>query len=156
MPDIDRRTLIRRGTAALAVLAAGPRLAAALGGCGPITPTSSDGLGRVTISLAEHASLEAVGGFELLYVEDLGIHLAAVRVEADGESPLAVMDAVCTHAGCLVDVYDRTKERLVCTCHSSEFELDGGPVSGPATVPLAVYASTLQGDVLTVDLDQVL
>jgi cytochrome b6-f complex iron-sulfur subunit len=156
MPDIDRRTVIRRGTAALAALLAGPRLSAALGGCGPISPTSSDGLGRVTISLADHVALEEVGGFELLYVEDLGIHLAAVRVEAEGESPLVVMDAVCTHAGCLVDVYDRGIERLVCTCHASEFELDGEPVSGPATAPLTVYASTLDGDVLTVDLDEAL
>lgn len=152
MPDLDRRTVIRRGTAALA----GPRLAAALGGCGPFTPTSSDGLGRVTISLADHVSLGEVGGFELLYVEDLRIHLAAVRVQAEGESPLVVMDAVCTHAGCLVDVYDRGKERLVCSCHAAEFELDGEPVSGPASEPLAVYASTLDGDVLTVDLDRVL
>ena len=52
-----------------------------------------------------------------------------------------------------MDSYDRDHERLVCTCHGAEFDLDGEPVSGPAQWPLPVYSSTLEGGVLTVDLD---
>lgn len=156
MPDMHRRALLHRGTALIAAAASLPVLSRALGGCGPITPTSSDGLGRVTVSLADHPALQEPGGFSLLYVEDLGIHLVAVRVADAGETPVVVMDAVCTHAGCLVDAYDRNHERLICTCHASEFDLDGEPVSGPARSPLVVYAAALEGDVLTVDLDQTL
>ncbi len=152
MPTYDRRSILRTAGALCATALAGPALHALATGCTPISPTSSDDSGLVTVSLADHPELAQVGGFSLLFVQDTGLTLAAVRVAEEGDDPIAVFDALCTHAGCLVDTYDRSRERLVCPCHDSEFDLDGEPLSGPALLPLPRYGAVLEGDVLTVDL----
>ncbi len=45
---------------------------------------------------------------------------------------------VCTHAGCPVGLYQQSRERLLCPCHQSTFDVPNGaePVFGPATRPL--------------------
>jgi cytochrome b6-f complex iron-sulfur subunit len=152
MAEYDRRSVLRGGGALVATAVAGPWFPALLGGCGPITPTRSDGSGQVTVALADHPSLGQVGGFSLLFMEDAGLTLAAVRVDDAGDEPIVVLDALCTHAGCLVDTYDRSRERLICPCHDAEFDLDGEPLAGPALTALTRYHAALDGDVLTVDL----
>ena len=46
----------------------------------------------------------------------------------------------CTHTGCAIQstVQD---SGLPCLCHGSRFGLDGSVLQGPATAPLAAYAS---------------
>ncbi|MEJ8278874.1 Rieske (2Fe-2S) protein [Pseudonocardia spirodelae] len=54
-------------------------------------------------------------------------------------------DAVCTHAGCLVDQV--SDAGIACPCHGSVFDTtDGAPLDGPATAPLAQRAVRVEGD----------
>ena len=44
---------------------------------------------------------------------------------------------VCTHAGCPVGLYQQSRERLLCPCHQSTFDVPNGaePVFGPGHPP---------------------
>ena len=44
---------------------------------------------------------------------------------------------VCSHMGCMVD-YDKNKNKLICPCHGSEFEINGTVTEGPARDNLEV------------------
>ena len=50
------------------------------------------------------------------------------------------MTTVCTHMGCSVGVPIGTK--ITCPCHGSEYDLGGGNLLGPATLPLVHYQVT--------------
>ena len=60
-------------------------------------------------------------------------HVAAYRDEAGA---LHVRSATCTHAGCLLhwNPFERCWD---CTCHGSQFSVDGEPLNAPAFTPLA-------------------
>lgn len=44
-------------------------------------------------------------------------------------------DPRCTHQACLFD-WDEARRRFLCRCHSGEFALEGGVLSGPPPRPL--------------------
>ncbi len=44
-----------------------------------------------------------------------------------------VLDTTCTHLGCQLHLEGAG---LVCPCHGSQFDLEGEPTQGPATLPL--------------------
>lgn len=58
---------------------------------------------------------------------------------------LGAVNAVCTHAGCIVN-WNGTdpKAAFVCPCHGSQFAQDGAVLQGPAEKPLAHYAVQMQ------------
>jgi Rieske Fe-S protein len=64
----------------------------------------------------------------LVYVAD-----ARVYVGHDGEG-LFVVNAVCPHLGCLVELGE--EGGFICPCHDSRFDAEGRVLSGPATQPL--------------------
>lgn len=54
-------------------------------------------------------------------------------------------DALCTHEGCPVDVFD-TPGEMDCSCHSSHFKVsDGSVISGPAKKPLPMKPIIVEG-----------
>jgi 3-phenylpropionate/trans-cinnamate dioxygenase ferredoxin subunit len=66
-----------------------------------------------------------------------GREVAIARL-ADGT--LAAFDEWCTHEECPLSDGELEGERIVCTCHGSEFDVRTGTVlQGPATEPLPVY-----------------
>lgn len=73
----------------------------------------------------------------LIRVEEHLINLPKERSTWTPKGYLAY-SRVCTHAGCTVALYERTKHLLLCPCHQSTFTiLDGAqPISGPAARPL--------------------
>ena len=53
---------------------------------------------------------------------------------------LGAVNAVCTHAGCIVNWSAQDPAKAFgCPCHGSVFTLDGKAVRGPAQKPLARY-----------------
>lgn len=50
------------------------------------------------------------------------------------DTGLYVVDAVCTHLGCLVEQGE--EGGFVCPCHDSRFDAQGNAQNGPATKPL--------------------
>jgi len=59
---------------------------------------------------------------------------------------------VCTHAGCGVSRFDMG--RMICPCHSSEFDTTGRNVAGPAPLPLTRYATLLDVAAATLTIDR--
>ncbi len=45
----------------------------------------------------------------------------------------------CTHQGCQVNGQLWSDGEIYCSCHGSEFNLDGSVYKGPATLPLTPY-----------------
>jgi len=60
--------------------------------------------------------------------------------------------STCTHQGYDVNSYNIGAQRFSCPCHGSQFNLEGTAVNGPATRPLATYAVTRNGDMLSVQI----
>jgi len=109
--------------------APGTGIAACDGGvCLDLTVTANASLGQV-----DGARVISFGGKSIL----------VVRTD---EQTFVALSAICTHAGCTVR-FDGT--RVVCPCHGSTFALDGTVTHGPATRPLAVFATTFDASTQT-------
>jgi 3-phenylpropionate/trans-cinnamate dioxygenase ferredoxin subunit len=68
-------------------------------------------------------------------VDDLQLCLARLD-----DGTLAVFDDWCTHEECPLSDGELEGERVVCYCHSSEFDVRTGAVAkGPATEPVRVF-----------------
>jgi nitrite reductase/ring-hydroxylating ferredoxin subunit len=71
-----------------------------------------------------------------------------------GDGSLAAFDEWCTHEECPLSDGELEGERVVCTCHGSEFDLRTGAVlSPPATEPIAVYDVRIVGGEIEVRID---
>lgn len=55
----------------------------------------------------------------------------------------------CTHLGCAYR-YEERKKQFLCPCHSSNFDLDGKVIDGPAPRPLDRYQVKVEGTKLFV------
>lgn len=62
-------------------------------------------------------------------------------------------DDACTHEECsLSEEGELAGTTLTCTCHGSEFDVRTGNVlAPPATVPVKVYRTRVEGDVLQIE-----
>ena len=141
MSEISRRTFLE------AAAAAGCG-AALLGGCtmtgppveGTVMPTN----GAAQLPFAMFPKLMTVGG---AVIADLGS--GPVAVFRTGDTTAIALSAVCTHAGCTVEVQSGSPP-LFCPCHGSEFAMSGVVVRGPARSPLTMYPATVDTDGITV------
>ena len=63
-------------------------------------------------------------------------------------------DDACTHEQCsLTEMGELAGTTVTCTCHGSEFDVRTGKVlAPPATVPVKVYATRVEGDTLRIDI----
>jgi 3-phenylpropionate/trans-cinnamate dioxygenase ferredoxin component len=89
-----------------------------------------------------------VGGIVALDVR--GTRIAVANV---GGNYYAFDDA-CTHEQCsLTEMGELAGTTVTCTCHGSEFDVSTGKVlAPPATVPVKVYATRVEGDALRIDI----
>ena len=55
-----------------------------------------------------------------------------------------VYSAHCTHLGCRIDKVER--ERFVCPCHGSEYDLNGKVLKGPAFRNLDEFPASISDD----------
>jgi Rieske Fe-S protein len=129
--------------AGLAVFGLPPAIAPALrkapGGWSPVT--SADlALEGVPMS----ASLTTVSRDAFLPPEP---RETPVFVISRGEGRFTVLDARCTHLGCLVS-WNADEERFLCPCHGGVFDGEGKVVAGPAPRPLDRYEWEVQDGVL--------
>jgi 3-phenylpropionate/trans-cinnamate dioxygenase ferredoxin component len=63
-------------------------------------------------------------------------------------------DDACTHEQCsLTEMGELAGTTVTCTCHGSEFDVSTGKVlAPPATVPVKVYATRIEGDALHIEI----
>jgi nitrite reductase/ring-hydroxylating ferredoxin subunit len=85
----------------------------------------------------------------IVAVDGRGTRIAVANV---GGTYYAFDDA-CTHEQCsLTEMGDLAGTTVTCTCHGSEFDVRTGKVlAPPATVPVKVYATRIEGDALHIE-----
>ena len=101
--------------------------------------------GQALLTFARYPQLMTAGGG--VVVDSSVGRLAVLRTAAYSAVGLS---AVCTHAGCTVEV--QSGPTLFCPCHGSEFSASGGVINGPARSGLQKYAATVGADGVTVTL----
>lgn len=74
-----------------------------------------------------------------------------VTPEADGENPLTVLSAVCSHTGCNV-AWQTDEQKFVCPCHEGRYTINGEVVSGPPPRPLTKLATRIENGQLFIQL----
>ncbi len=131
------------GYVSLPLLAAAPTML----GCEPTSvpllpeqqtaPIGPDGTVSVDIS-----SL-TVGGPSLVAPNVLGQDGFGVMITITPDGIVHAFSMRCTHQGCSVDkqLVNLNKD-INCSCHGSQFALDGSVAQGPATLPLIEYPIT--------------
>lgn len=97
----------------------------------------------------------------VLKVSDLP-DVGAVQVRIDGhpvsvvraeDGSLHAIDDICTHANVSLSEGEVEDTTIECWLHGSRFDLlTGEPTGLPATVPVGVYAVTVEGDDVLVDI----
>ncbi|MBL9020120.1 MAG: Rieske (2Fe-2S) protein [Myxococcales bacterium] len=165
--DLPRRYVLRGMAAALVAGLAGCRIPLedpeppAGAGSGPspdagasagsdVPPPSGPAFERCGPSLCldlahpDNAALRSVDGAKLVVFENR--RLLVIRLTEDS---FLALSAVCTHTGCTVR-YSALREQVECPCHGSTFDLGGGVTRGPATAPLAQFATAFDAAAQTV------
>ena len=86
----------------------------------------------------------------IVAVDVRGIRIAVANVAGT----YYAFDDVCTHEQCsLTEMGDLAGTTVTCTCHGSEFDVRTGKVlAPPATVPVKVYATRIEGDALHIEI----
>ena len=113
---MSRRGLLRTGMtgAALSVLPLG---CAGQGG-GPDGPVAAGNVANTSVG-----SLMVVNGNAVLGRDANGLY---------------AMSNICTHEGCAMEVSNSGgADKLICNCHGSTFDANGGVTRGPARAALA-------------------
>jgi Rieske Fe-S protein len=115
--------------------------------------------GKVTLQLADFPALAAAGGSVIGRPAGSPNAIAVVRVsDANDATAIRALSAVCTHLGCTV-AYAADGESTSCgtvaggfwcSCHCSQFAIDGKVLVGPADKPLPSYAASFDGSTVTI------
>ena len=84
----------------------------------------------------------------------VAVDLRGTRVAiANVDGAYYAFDDACTHEECsLTEMGELTGTTVTCTCHGSEFDVRTGKVlAPPATVPVKVYPTRVEGDALHIE-----
>ncbi|MCS6808997.1 MAG: Rieske (2Fe-2S) protein [Bacteroidota bacterium] len=110
------------------------------------TSSGMMGTGSATLDIASQSALQRVGGAVRIALNNT--QLVIIRTSM---TEFLALSAVCTHAGCLVNL--PVGGTLSCDCHGSQFSAtDGRVLNGPAAVPLRRYTTSFNSmtNILTI------
>ena len=99
----------------------------------------------VNIDDKKYSDLKKTGGAAYVQIEGEGKPVIVYRVS---EKELVAYSSNCTHAGCKVNL--PKKDKVVCPCHNSIFDVYGKRISGPAREDLKKFSAELQGSTITI------
>ena len=85
----------------------------------------------------------------IVAVDVRGTQIAVANVDGT----YYAFDDACTHEQCsLAEMGELAGTTVTCTCHGSEFDVRTGKVlAPPATVPVKVYRTRVEGDALQIE-----
>ncbi len=102
---------------------------------------------KLAVPLSRAETLRTVGASQVLELK--GTPVLFIR---DSETSIRALTPICTHKKCTV-TYNRSKDLVECPCHGSTYGLDGKVRKGPATLPLKIYAASLDGERIVLAMD---
>jgi Rieske Fe-S protein len=107
--------------------------------------------GRVIVALSEVTALQGVGGAVKLRLPDKdGSELKLIVLHSGGEDYRAFADW-CTHNGKELN-YLHDEGKLACCGRSSQFDLGGNVIRGPAEDALLRYPLRQEGEELVIEI----
>jgi len=116
--------------------------------------------GKLTLAVADYPTLQMAGGSIIGRPTGSANAVAVVRISGAADaSAFVALSAVCTHLGCTVSYADAGTMTACgtvpgagfwCSCHCSQFAIDGSVLVGPASMPLPKYALSFDGATLTI------
>ncbi|HEU0031212.1 MAG TPA: Rieske (2Fe-2S) protein [Kofleriaceae bacterium] len=100
---------------------------------------------NICFSLAANPELQAVGGIVFFSLAGKKIFVQKT------DTGFLALSAICTHAGCTVAF--NGSDQFNCPCHGSQFNAaTGAVIFGPAVAPLPSFATSVNGDEVTITL----
>ena len=111
-----------------------------LSSCSKTTVPGTIGNSVVDLNASEFAPLKTVGGFA---------YNGNVFIIRTSNTSYLALSRICTHQGCTVS-YDSSSKQLICPCHGAMFSNSGAVLQGPASRPLTVYTTTINGTNLNI------
>lgn len=112
----------------------------------PNPPAPGNGItvagNTITVDLNIATALAAAGGWTLVVT-------AQTLIVNLGSDTFSALTSICTHEGCDRD-WTFASNVFTCTCHGSRFNTSGAVLGGEATQPLRSYATSLNGNILTI------
>jgi Rieske Fe-S protein len=80
-----------------------------------------------------HPELAVVGG-----IKSINIYGIDVFVKRETSSGIKCFSSACTHSGCPLS-YLQVSNKFNCSCHGSQFDVNGNVLMGPANLPLNTF-----------------
>lgn len=120
---------------------------------GMIGPAAAAARGRgvikveLDLTLLENFVLNVIGGAK--YVTHAAVDHKIIVVRTS-ETEAAAFSSKCTHQGCQVGLPQN--DIITCPCHGSQFDNTGKVLGGQATTDLPAYTTTLQNNIITIEL----
>jgi Rieske Fe-S protein len=150
--EISRREFLAGFSSCLLSVAG----AAVLAGCGSGEDKEAAELKRLGILVPVDAQAQPDGSFLVpgggALQADTALAFTMNSAEQQGlllakeDGALIAVSRVCTHMKCPVEWNVQNKERLVCPCHGSQFDVNGRVLNGPATKNLPRYKVQRDGE----------
>ena len=74
------------------------------------------------------------------------------ETQVNAVNGIVAYSSVCSHQGCVINTWNKEKQRILCMCHGSGFDArnEGKAINGPAVRRLAGLPLTTQDGVLVV------
>jgi 3-phenylpropionate/trans-cinnamate dioxygenase ferredoxin subunit len=118
----------------------------------PKVPVIAGPSEEVRVMAAEFLTAVATKEIQVGAVKAIDVRGARIAVANVGGTYYAFDDA-CTHEQCsLAEEGELAGTTVMCTCHGSEFDVRTGDVlAPPATDPVKVYRTRVEGDFLQIE-----
>ncbi|MGP1387130.1 MAG: ubiquinol-cytochrome c reductase iron-sulfur subunit [Thainema sp.] len=117
-------------------------IAACDSGSSDSTITGTDGEGTAVGTLAQLAQDGSI-------LNESSANSILVIADPNADGSVVAVNPTCTHAGCAVE-WDTDRTQFICPCHDSKFDTSGAVTQGPATKPLTVYSTIINGEQILV------
>jgi cytochrome b6-f complex iron-sulfur subunit len=131
-----RRTFIKRALYGLFALLGIGSLLAGLRVLAPVGRKDKE-LAWFPLATEDEVPRSGVKKAELVYAVAGKERKARVFIVSSPDK-LAVLSAVCSHLGCLVNYRKETRE-FICPCHGGKYDIAGKNIAGPPPMPLTAY-----------------
>ena len=142
-----RRTLIKRALYGLFALLGFGSLTAGLRVLAPSGRREKE-LAWFPLGPEDDVPRSGVRRAELVYAVAGKERKARVFI-VSSQDRIAVLSAVCSHLGCLVNYRKETRE-FVCPCHGGKYDIAGRNIAGPPPAPLTAYPVQVKDGIVLV------
>lgn len=145
IPAMDRRSFVSRF-----VVGSVSSLLAGKFSTTPVLGTILDGpAGVLKVKISDYPALQGEGGSIQLTFSGATPH--PLMINRGVGNTFYVLDSDCQHNHCVVPRYNPETGRIRCSCHGSQYAIDGSLLGGPALRGLNTFASSFDGvDTLSV------